>query len=178
MDYKEQYISAMWGAIQETDLKGSFPSVVIAQGAVESNWGRSDLSTKYNNYFGIKKGSDWTGKVVNMQTGEVYDGQTVSVSSYFRVYNNIEQSLRDRISLLEKHYTKALSSTTPEAQIAALSGYATAPNYYNTVISIIDDNNLRNFDNIKYMKANTTYSIFLALGIAVVALSAYKLFKK
>lgn len=178
MDYKEQYISDMWEAIQEVDLKGSHPSVVLAQGAIESNWGRSTLSTKYHNYFGIKKGSEWTGRVVNMQTGEVYNGQNVTVSSYFRVYDNIVQSLQDRISLLEKHYPNALSAASPELEAAALSGYATATNYYDNVISIINSNNLKNFDNIRYMKANTTYSIFLALGISIVALSAYKLFKK
>ena len=43
MTYKEQYITKMWEAIKEVDLKGSFPSVIIAQGALESDWGRSSL---------------------------------------------------------------------------------------------------------------------------------------
>ena len=36
------------------DIGGFFRSVIIAQAAIESNWGRSSLSAKYNNYFGIK----------------------------------------------------------------------------------------------------------------------------
>ena len=50
MNYKERYINRMWEAIKEVDIKGSFPSVIIAQGALESDWGRSQLATQYNNY--------------------------------------------------------------------------------------------------------------------------------
>jgi hypothetical protein len=39
MSYKEQYIKDMWEEIKEVNLKGSHLFVVIAQGAVESNWG-------------------------------------------------------------------------------------------------------------------------------------------
>jgi flagellum-specific peptidoglycan hydrolase FlgJ len=172
----------MWEAIKEVNLKGSHPSVVIAQGAVESNWGRSDLAKKYNNYFGIKAGSKWTGSVVNLQTGEVYNGQSVNVMSWFRVYDSMEESLRDRIELLTNNYQSALSASTPEQELQALQagGYATSTTYVSTVMSVIESNNLTIYDKqIQYvMKASTTYSIFLALGIAVVALSAYKLFKK
>ncbi len=182
MDYKQQYISDMWEAIKEVDLKGSFPSVIIAQGALESDWGRSSLSTNYNNYFGIKSGSSWSGPSVNMQTGEVFNGNNIIISSNFRVYPSIESSLKDRIALMQKSYPAALKAATPLEEIQALKngGYATATNYVATVVSIINSNDLTKYDNqIQYvMKASTTYSIFLALGIAIVAMSAYKLIKK
>ena len=182
MDYKEQYITQMWEAIKEVDIKGSFPSVIIAQGAVESNWGRSSLATEHNNYFGIKAGSSWTGKTVNMQTGEILNGNNVTISSNFRVYSSIEESLKDRIALLEKYYPAALAATTPMGEVSALKagGYATALNYVATIVNIIDTNDLTQFDNkIQYiMKASTTYSIFLALGIITAGLSLYKLLKK
>lgn len=181
MDYKQQYISDMWRAIQETDLKGSFPSVVIAQGAIESNWGRSSLSADYNNYFGIKVGSSWTGKTVNMQTGEIFNNQSVVISSNFRVYNSIEDSLKDRIKLLQKNYPLALSAKTPQEEIQALKngGYATATNYVSTIMSVINANGLTKYDTkIQIMTAKTTYSIFLTIGLITAGLSMYKLFKK
>jgi flagellum-specific peptidoglycan hydrolase FlgJ len=180
MDYQTQYINAMLSAIEDVNLKGSHPSVVIAQGAVESSWGRSVLSSAYNNYFGIKVGSSWTGKAVNLQTGEVYNGKEMTESSWFRVYTSIEQCLRDRINIIERYYPAALKASSPQLELEALKagGYATASNYVPTIMSVIQSNGLEKYDNIQYMKANTTYSICLALGIAIVALSAYKLFKK
>ena len=182
MTYKEQFLSNMWAAIQEVDLKGSFPSVVIAQGAIESDWGRSSLSANYHNYFGIKAGSSWTGPTVNMQTGEVFNGQNVTISSNFRVYGSMEESLKDRINVLEKSYPAALAAITPQEEIQAIKngGWATATNYVSALVSTINANDLTKYDTkILYaMKASTTYSIFLALGLLTAGLSAYKLFKK
>jgi flagellum-specific peptidoglycan hydrolase FlgJ len=176
---KEEFIQLIWNGIQDVNISGSHPSVIIAQAAVESNWGRSDLSIKYNNYFGIKAGSSWTGKIVNMQTGEVYNGKNVTVTSGFRVYDSLSESIQDRINLLKKHYQAALSAKTPEDEINALKagGYATSTNYVSTIVDIINVNNLKKYDTMKYIKPTTTYSIFLVLGIAVVALSIFKLIK-
>ena len=182
MTYKEQFINNMWNAIQEVDLKGSFPSVVIAQGALESDWGRSSLSANYNNYFGIKAGSSWTGATVNKNTGEVFNGQNVTISSNFRVYGSIEESLKDRIKVLEKSYPAALAATTPQEEIQAIKngGWATAINYVSALTSTINANNLTEFDTKiqNVMKANVTYSIFLAMGLVIVGLSAYKLINR
>ena len=72
---KAAFIANMVAALAGMDdLGGFFKSVIIAQAAIESNWGRSSLSAKYNNYFGIKAGKSWKGKTVNMKTGEVFDG--------------------------------------------------------------------------------------------------------
>jgi len=182
MNYKEQYIAKMWEAIKETDIKGSFPSVIIAQGALESDWGRSSLAADYNNYFGIKAGSSWTGATVNKQTWEVFAAGTMNIAANFRVYSSVEASLKDRIAVLEKSYPSALAASAPMDEIQALKngGYATATNYVSTVYSIIETNNLTEYD-IKFqntMKATTTYSIFLVLGIFVAGLSVYKLLNK
>jgi len=170
----------MWEAIKEVDIKGSFPSVIIAQGALESDWGRSSLAVNYNNYFGIKARSTWTGATVNMQTGEIFNGLSVTISSNFRVYPSIEASLRDRIALLERSYPSALAATTPEGEVRALRGYATALNYETTILNIIKSNNLTEYDNKiqNIMKPKTTYSIFLFFGVLIAGLSIYKLLNK
>ena len=43
--------------------KWVLPSVCIAQSALETGWGTSALMVKANAFFGIKAGTDWTGKV-------------------------------------------------------------------------------------------------------------------
>ena len=170
MNYKEQYINRMWQAIKEVDIKGSFPSVIIAQGALESSWGQSYLATQYNNYFGITKGSTWNGKIVQ-------------IGAYnYRVYDSIEASLQDRISVLSKSYPMALAATTPYEEILAIKsgGWAEATNYVSTLNNIIEQNNLTQFDNLiqNTMKATTTYSIFLIFGVLIAGFALYKLLNK
>lgn len=48
-------------------------SPIIAQAINESGWGKSTLAAKYHNYFGMKCGSAWKGKSVNMSTCEEYE---------------------------------------------------------------------------------------------------------
>lgn len=131
------------------DLGGFFPSVIIAQAAIESNWGRSALSAQYNNYFGIKAGKSWTGKTVNMKTGEVMDGKQVTITSNFRVYDNLAESIRDRNRLLRMPRYKAVEhAATPQAQAEAIkaAGYCTAPNYVSAIMSTINANGLTQYD--------------------------------
>jgi flagellum-specific peptidoglycan hydrolase FlgJ len=45
-------------------------AVVCAQAALESNWGRSGLTVKANNLFGIKAGSKWRGRTLDLPTKE------------------------------------------------------------------------------------------------------------
>lgn len=118
---------------------GLFPEVVLVQGAIESNNGASLLSRKYNNFFGIKAGSAWTGKTVNLQTGEVFSGKKVTVNAAFRVYGSYYASVRNLVKFLKTYdrYKYVLAAKDPEAQFRALglSGYATAPDYANVMIS-------------------------------------------
>jgi flagellum-specific peptidoglycan hydrolase FlgJ len=149
---KQAFINRIWSEIRGEDMAGFFPSVLIAQAALESNWGQSALAAKYNNYFGIKAGSSWTGQKVNLNTNEVYNGQSVSINDAFRVYGTLIDSIRDRNNLLSSaRYASVLTATTPEAQVQAIknSGYATALNYVSSIMSIINANNLKEFDQLK-----------------------------
>jgi flagellum-specific peptidoglycan hydrolase FlgJ len=147
---KSVFIARMLFALNDMDdLGGFFKSVIIAQAAVESNWGRSVLSSRHNNYFGIKAGKSWKGKTVNMKTGEVFDGKQVTINSNFRVYNSLAESIRDRNSLLRMPRYKAVElATTPRAQAEAIkaAGYCTAINYVSSIMAIISANNLTQYD--------------------------------
>ena len=149
---KTAFINRVWTEIKGEEMTGFFPSVLIAQAALESNWGQSSLAAKYNNYFGIKAGSSWTGQTVNLQTKEVFSGVNTTIQSNFRVYNSLLDSIKDRNKLLSTaRYTAVRQAQTPQEQAQAIKngGYATATNYVSALMSTINTNNLLNFDELK-----------------------------
>ena len=149
---KQDFINRIWNEIKGEEMDGFFPSVLIAQAALESNWGKSQLASKYNNYFGIKAASNWTGKTVNLKTGEVFGGQNVTINSDFRVYDSLIESVRDRNRFLSTtRYATVRHAATPYEQVQAIknSGYATALNYVSALMSIITANHLTKFDDLK-----------------------------
>lgn len=149
-EMKKAFIARMVFALAEIDdLGGFFKSVIIAQAAIESNWGRSALSAKYNNFFGIKAGKSWKGKTVNMQTGEVFDGKNLTINSNFRVYGSLVESIRDRNRLLRMpRYKNVEPAKTPLEQVQAIrfAGYCTATNYVSSIMATITANNLTMYD--------------------------------
>jgi flagellar rod assembly protein/muramidase FlgJ len=131
---------------------GLYPSVVMAQAALETGWGKSQLSSVYNNLFGIKADKSWKGPVVEMPTREVINGQNVVINDGFRVYESVEKSIKDRNNFLKRNprYTRngVFSAKSPEEQAQALqrAGYATDPNYATLLIRIINQFELKTLD--------------------------------
>lgn len=138
-----------------TSNTGISPQVLFAQAILESsgkdskgNWGvgNSQLASKYNNYFGIKASRQWKGPVVNMKTQEYYGNATqpTTINDFFRVYGSFEESAKDYINFLKTNprYTNAgvFEAKTPQQQIERIraAGYATAPNYVELVMGIIN----------------------------------------
>lgn len=148
---RSEFISKVGNYTTEVGT-GVFPSVVLAQAILESDNGNSALASKHNNYFGIKADPSWTGQKVNMQTGEVFNGERVTIGAWFRVYKNPGESFRDHSKFLKENprYQKAgvFKASTPEAQADALqkAGYATDPKYAWKLKSIIAGSNLKRFD--------------------------------
>jgi len=136
-------------AHQDMQESGILASVTVAQALVESGWGKSQLSATYNNYFGVKKGKGWDGPTVTLPTKEVINGQTITVKAEFRVYNSPLESLKNHSKVLsasrysgikgERDYRKAIT-------IIKNGGYATDPNYVNTICKIIEQYGLTRFD--------------------------------
>lgn len=132
---------------------GIYPSVKMAQAALETGWG---ASVKGNNMFGIKglgnKSPYWKGAVVNTSTREVINGVSGQYNLNFRAYETVADSIRDHTYFLQQNsrYAAAgvFTAKTPEEQCKALqrAGYATDPNYANSLIAIINSNNLKRLD--------------------------------
>ena len=68
-------------------------STIIAQAILESGYGKSLLASKYHNYFGMKCGSHWKGKSVNLNTKEEYNGKVVNITDNFRVYASMDSGV-------------------------------------------------------------------------------------
>lgn len=156
-------------AQQEMKESGIYASFIIAQAALESGWGK-DSTPKYNNYFGVKRGTanDSCTNVGERSQGKgngIWDGTSICLkaseggNAYFRVYNSINESVKDHSQKFwcNSRYKDIISSTTLDGQLRAVaySGYAndgTTPQgvfnegYYNKLVKIINDYNLTKYD--------------------------------
>lgn len=177
-EFLDKYADAITIACEGT---GIFPSVKIAQAALETGWGKSIVG---NNMFGIKAtGSPnayWHGDSVSAGTKE-YDsnGNLVPQQSAFRKYATVSDSIRDHNLLLIKNssYANVLTAKTPEEQAKAIqdAGYAGRYNttYANALISIINANNLKKYDK----KKNIMKWIEITAAVLLVVIAGYLIYK-
>ena len=125
-------------------------SPVIAQAIHESAWGESTLGYKYHNYFGLKCGTAWTGKSVNVKTTEEYTVGTLTViKDNFRVYDNLDQGVKGYFEFIQKDRYKNLKGvTSPKKYLENIKadGYATGSQYVTNTYRVITTYNLTIFD--------------------------------
>lgn len=111
--------------------------VTLAQGILESGAGTSGLTRSSNNHFGIKAGNSWKGEVYLAWDDE-------ASKSRFRCYKSAEESYRDHSELLTslKCYEPLFDINIYDYRRWAFglkkAGYATAPDYAEALIGIID----------------------------------------
>lgn len=131
-----------------------FPSVMIAQAILESDWGRSQLaSAPYYNLFGIKSAdSDTDGAVFDTQEDDGF-GNLYWIKDSFRRYNSMAESMYDYAKLftstpfLERHYANFLNASTVQEATRALTGtYATDIRYGTSLMNIIVAYDLLKYD--------------------------------
>jgi len=142
-EYIETYKSI---AIEEM-IRAKVPaSITLAQGILESGAGKSPLSVKANNHFGIKCKEEWTGKK--------YYHDDDAPQECFRVYGSASESYIDHSDFLANRPRYAglfqLPITDYKSWAHALksAGYATNPKYASMLIQYIEDYNLAQFDQI------------------------------
>ena len=127
-------------------------SPIIAQAILESASGESSLGKQYNNFFGLKCGTLWTGKSVNLRTGEEYTpGSYTTISANFRVYDTMEEGVRGYFEFLFRNrtrYNNLIGETDPYEYLVKIKAdrYATSSNYVRNVYSVIKSYNLTRFD--------------------------------
>ncbi|MFT4294523.1 MAG: glucosaminidase domain-containing protein [Micropruina sp.] len=152
---REAYIAKAAEAAKASKKKYGVPrAVTIAQSILESGWGKSGLTTKYHNYFGMKCGavvSPYQKGCVALSSYEYVGGKKKKYVSRFRVYSSMEKSFLDHGRLLNyaDRYNPAFKyPNDPDKFIRAVhkAGYATDPNYATSVINTMRQWNLYRFD--------------------------------
>jgi SH3-like domain-containing protein len=128
-------------------------STVVAQAIIESNWGKSQLSLKYFNFFGIKAGQAWlkSGKPsINMNTKEEYVvGHQMAIKDYFRCYSDMKSGVKGYYDFINtKRYANLKTAVTPKqyAEFLKADGYATSSTYVQTLVNTVNKYQLDRFD--------------------------------
>ena len=125
-------------------------SPIIAQAILESGWGKSSLASKYHNYFGLKCGSAWKGKSVNMATKEEYKvGTLTNIRDNFRVYDSMEAGVKGYFDFINtSRYANLKGVKSPDEYVRRIKadGYATSSKYVDNIMRVIRDNMLTRFD--------------------------------
>ncbi len=146
---------------------GMLASVGLAQFALESGFGTTDLALKANNFHGMKcslSGNTWDGSVwdgtskYGKYSPEVYNGVTTNVYSEFRAYPSIYKSVQDRAAYfigawLDKGKTQhrypninKIKDAETQVKLIKANNYATDPNYVSKLLNIIERFNLTQYD--------------------------------
>lgn len=122
-------------------------SILIAQAALESGWGRH---VKDNAYFGIKS-HNTTGATTAFKTTEFVNGKKVSMSDSFRAYANFSEAAEDygRFLTTNQRYAFAFAYSNNPSKFAEhlqLAKYATDPQYADKLKTIISTYYLDEYD--------------------------------
>jgi LysM repeat protein len=131
-------------AVSEMRRTGIPASITLAQGMIESDYGRSTLALDANNHFGIKCHNDWVGP-------KIYHNDD-SRNECFRKYSRAEDSFYDHSQFLKSgsrySFLFTLSPTDYKgwAQGLKKAGYATNPDYANMLIRKIEEERLQFYD--------------------------------
>ena len=131
-------------AITEMRRTGIPASITLAQGMIESDYGRSTLARTANNHFGIKCHNGWTGPTVTH-----HDDRR---NECFRKYKSVKESFDDHSDFLKNgsRYKSLFEYSSDDYKAWAKglkkAGYATNPDYANMLIRSIEENNLYYYD--------------------------------
>lgn len=174
------------------------PSVVIAQTALETGWGRTDLTRKYN-IIGMKADlinstwkshSTWDGTTYMKVTPEYVNGKLIHKEDVFRVYKTFRECLEDYVNFLlyvrnDKgyKYRRLQNLTDPKTVINIIKvgtgtddkpeGYCTDPNYEIKILNLIKEYDLTRFD--KQVDMNNDISIQIPETVEVTTPPIYRI---
>lgn len=141
----EEYIET-FAEIAQFEMKayGIPASITLAQGIVESGFGRGELTLKTNNHFGIKCHTGWEGQFDHHDDDEI--------GECFRKYNHPMYSFRDHSIFLSSRsrYASLFELRKDDykgwARGLKAAGYATDKRYPHKLIDFIERYQLYQYD--------------------------------
>ncbi|WP_133128881.1 flagellar assembly peptidoglycan hydrolase FlgJ [Legionella nagasakiensis] len=145
-DSAVDFIKSLWSdAKAAAQLLNSDPRFLLAQAALETNWGKNILAHKNgrttHNLFNIKADKSWQDNMTSLETIEQQDGVLVKETSKFRAYDSFRESFLDYVNFLKhnERYRDALKvASNPEqfAQSLQNAHYATDERYAEKIMEI------------------------------------------
>lgn len=144
--YIEQYKQL---ALEEMRRARVPASIKLGQGILESGGGQSELAMNARNHFGVKCGSSWRGPTYFKMDDEPQE-------SCFRAYDRVEDSYRDHSDNF--HAKKQIYGALFELDLTDYrgwayelkrAGYATAPDYAEKLIGVIERYQLWRYDTVE-----------------------------
>ncbi|MHB1125287.1 MAG: flagellar assembly peptidoglycan hydrolase FlgJ [Ramlibacter sp.] len=120
-------------------------TLILAQAALESAWGRREVrgddGAPSFNVFGIKADRSWRGPVTEATTTEMIEGVAHKVRARFRAYGSYEEAFADYAKFLtgNPRYGRVLGEADPAraAQELQRAGYATDPDYASKLVRVM-----------------------------------------
>ena len=136
---REEFIAAASAAALASSASSGFPpGVTVAQAALESAWGQSQLAELANNFFGIKARPE--GEAIELPTVEYVDGSAVHVPARFAKYASMLECFIDRdrmIASLSAYHEAHAAAGDAEAFAHALARrWATDPAYAEKLLAV------------------------------------------
>ena len=128
-----------------------WPSAIIAQACVESNYGISKLGSEFHNYFGMKCGGSWEGRRVTMDTFEEVNGELVPQADDFRAYDSMEDGVEGYFDFIDWSLYENLHYATSSYDYLCMikaDGYATSSSYAPLCWNVVKLYDLEFFDRI------------------------------
>jgi len=150
----QAFIALLLVPAQATQAATGIPaSFTLAQAALESSWNGSLQAQEDFNLFGIKADPSWHGATSMWPTREVVNGKSVMQDCAFRKYPNLTAGLEDHAAFLtgNPRYQSAFEHVGDShafTRAVATAGYASDPHYAETIIAIIDEHQLQQYDRV------------------------------
>lgn len=141
------FVQAIWSAAKKAASSlGVSPSVLIAQAALETDWGKKMLN---HNLFNIKADPQWKKASTQVASLENKNGVLVKEKSNFRAYGSIDESLEDYAHFVKtnQRYSQALTQgENPQRYVQGLqaAGYATDTQYAKKIMEIHESQHFKN----------------------------------
>ena len=135
-------------------------SAIIAQACLESGYGTSAKAKKHN-YFGLKyregRVSCHSGTFTDTSKEQNADGSYKTISAQWYAFGSMEDGVEGYCQFVNIANYKALKGVTnPKTYLNAIkaAGYATAIDYVDRVMAVIERYNLTKYDNKKEEKTD------------------------
>lgn len=134
--------------INDMKKSGILASLTAAQGKIESNNGNSGLTVQCNNLFGIK--GKYNGQSGRYWTTEYYNGVKTRIQADFKKYPSWQESVNDHSAMFNRMARYKNLRNCQDYEEACINvkkdGYATAPDYTQTLMNFIKKHKLWKWD--------------------------------